>query len=145
MGIGSFFGSIFGGAKKVATVTWGVLRAALPILKALRPAVDEVDKAFDWFEQKVLAGGVAADDFLDRNLATVAAVREAFADLRAFADQGEVVTGKLIAYSQAETPDTITEEEALDLAGEFMLLKERIADFRRSNEHAIKALEAVKD
>jgi hypothetical protein len=111
----SFFGSLVGTVAKVATTAFTIIKTALPILKALRPAVDEIDKAFGFIEEKILEGGVAADDFLDRNLpAVIALERVSLKGVEVFTQFNELAV-KLRVYSQEETPDTITDEEAIQL------------------------------
>ncbi len=42
----SFFGSLISTISKVATSAFTIIKAAKPILEALRPAIDEVDEGF---------------------------------------------------------------------------------------------------
>jgi len=139
------FGAIVGAVSKVANVAKGILGAALPILKALRPAVDEVDVAFDYIETKIEQGGDAADDFLDKNIGAIVAVEEVSHRIESTGRQLGVICSKLRVYSQEQTPDTITEEEALDLGRAFMEFKTIITGLGPDVDTAIAQLESIED
>lgn len=134
-----FLGKIVGGAAKVFTVGRSIITAALPILKALRPAVDEVDEAFTYIEEKIAAGGEAADDFLDANIDLIEKIHGSLGDAVVYLLQAQVVTGKLITYSQEQSPDTITDAEAIDLGRELVKFRELAPAFRASSDAAMEA------
>lgn len=139
------FGAIIGAIGKVASVAKGILTTALPFLKALRGSVAEVDVAFNYIETKISQGGDAADDFLDKNLEAVKTVEAVSHRGEATFRQMGVICSKLRVYSQEQTPDTITEEEALDLGREFFELKSTFAKLGPELEAAITELESMKD
>lgn len=140
----SIFGKIIGVVAKVATTAYSIIQTALPILRALRPAIDEVDRAFDYIEDKIADGGIAADDFLDKNIDTVQAIET-------WAGRGEAVmqrigglSAKLRIYSQEQTPDTITEGEAADLGEDLLELRKLIRSWGEETDQTIAKLEAMK-
>ena len=139
------FGAIIGTIGKVANVAKGILVTALPFLKALRGSVAEVDVAFSYIETKIAQGGDAADDFLDNNLSAVVAVEGVSHRGEAAFRQMALICSKLRVYSQEQTPDTITEKEAMDLGQEFLRLREVFASLGPEIDVAVTELESMKD
>lgn len=141
----SIFTSIIGAVSKVATTAYGIIKTALPILEALRPAVDEVDEAFVYIENQIAAGGVAADDFLDRNIDAIQKLESMSARGAVLFSQLNGIAAKLRIYSQEQTPDTITEEEAIALGEAFLQIRQTIKGWSAEVDEAIVALKSVHD
>jgi len=139
----NFFSGIVNTVTKVVTGVYGIIKIALPILKSMRPASNEVDEAFKYVEQKIASGGIAADDFLDRNLETIQAINTAAGHGIAYLRQLHIVTDKLIRYSQLETPDTLTPAEVEDLGREIVKFRELSAVQGEIVERAIALSEAA--
>jgi hypothetical protein len=112
MSVFSFLGSIVGVVGKVAGVVVNIFTEARPILEALRPAIEEVDIGMDWLEANAAVVGEEADDFLDRNLATINTLESVSARGVVFFGKLNELTVALRVASQESTPDTITDEEA---------------------------------
>ena len=139
----SFFGSLIGTVAKIATTAYSIIKTALPILEALRPAVKEIDETFAKIEAGIATGGVAADDFLDRNLATIDTLESVSAKGVQVFGKFNTLAVKLRQYSQVDTPDTITEAEALDLGKELYELRGLFASWGPELDAAIEKMAAV--
>ena len=139
----SFFGSLVGTVAKIATTAYTIIKTALPILQALRPAVDEIDDAFGFIEEKILEGGVAADDFLDRNLGTIIALeRVSLKGVEVFSQFNELAV-KLRVFSQEETPDTINDEEAVQLGLDLYNLRSLLNGWGPELDSAIEKMSSM--
>lgn len=139
----SFFGSLVGTVAKIATTAYTIIKTALPILEALRPAVDEIEEAFGFIEEKILTGGVAADDFLDRNIDTIVALeRVSLKGVDVFTTFNDLAV-KLRVYSQTQTPNTITEEEAVQLGLALYELRSLIGGWGPELDTAIEKMAAM--
>jgi len=133
-------GSLVG---KVSGIVSAVVKVAGPLLDALRPAVNEVDVALSWLEENAAEVGDGADEFLDRNLPTVNAIEEV-------AGRGVVVFSSLerVAvmcreFSQEQTPDTITAEEAEALVAEFKALRDNLRGWGPAMDKVAAMIEAA--
>jgi len=116
---------------KFKSVIRSVLRIGnivVPILRGLRDLVPEIDQGFEAIDNAIEQGGVQADDFFDRNLETIEGMREFFGDLSELAKEGMYFTDKAIQYSQLDTPDLISIEEAEELARSLDRLRQRLQD-----------------
>ena len=120
--IGSVIGSVGGVIGKVIGVAGTVIAVAKPIVYALKDAIPEVGKALGFIQDKLEAGQVEADDFLDRNLPVINALEAVSARGVDVMDRLHTISVKLRVYSQEQTPDRITEDEAADLIQEFKAL-----------------------
>ena len=140
----SFLGSLLSTVSKIATTAYAIVKTALPILEALRPAVREVDEVFAKIEQGISSGGIVADDFLDRNLDSIDMLESVSAKgIEVFTRFNELAT-KLRVFSQVETPDTITEQEALILGTDLINLRMLFSGWGPELDVAIKKLSEVK-
>lgn len=119
-----FLSKIISTVAKYATTAYSIIKTALPILEALRPAVQEVDEIFGKIEEGIAEGGVVADDFLDRNLPAIQALERVSGRGVEVFTQFNLLASKLEKFSQVETPDSITEEEAIELATDLYNLKQ---------------------
>ena len=140
----SFFGSLVGTIAKIATTAYTIMKTALPILEALRPAVKEIDETFALIEKGIAKGGVAADDFLDRNLDSILVLESVSQKGIEVFSQFAELSYKLRHYSQTATPDTITEAEALDLGKELYDLRVLFQSWGPELDVAIKKLSDMK-
>lgn len=138
-----FLGSIVSTVAKYATVAYSIIKAALPILKAMRPAVEEIDEVFSKIEEGIASGGVAADDFLDKNLPAIIALEHATGKGVVVMSQLNELASKLRIYSQEQTPDTITEEEGLDLINRIYELRSLLSGWKPELDDAIAKISAV--
>jgi hypothetical protein len=139
----SFFGSLIGTVSKIATTAYAIIKTALPILQALRPAVDEVDEAFKYVEAKIAGGGVAADDFLDRNIEAIKAIEHATGKGVVVMGQLNALAEKLYLFSQIETPDEITPEEAEELGKDMLELRSALNGWKPTIDDAVTKMTAM--
>ena len=140
----TFLSSLIGTVAKIATTAYSIIKTALPILEALRPAVREVDEVFAKIEQGIASGGIVADDFLDRNLDSIDMLESVSAKgVEVFTRFNELAV-KLRVFSQVETPDTITEQEALILGTDLINLRMLFSGWGPELDVAIKKLSEVK-
>ncbi len=139
----SFFGSIIGTIGKIVTTAVTIFKTAKPILEALRPAVDEIDEGFAFIEGKIAEGGVVADDFLDRNLDTILAVEHATGKGVVVMGQLNGLCAKLRLFSQEQTPDTITPEEAEELGADILAMRSALTGWKVQLDDAIEKMNAV--
>ena len=143
MSIFDIFGKIVSLVGKVAGVVSVVVKIARPIVEALRPAVAEVDAALDWLEETAIKAGEEADDVLDRNMPTVNAIEE-------IAGRGVVVFAGLerVAvmcrqFSQEQTPDAITDDEAAALIAEIKATREALQAWGPALDKALEKMKEV--
>jgi hypothetical protein len=139
----SFFGSLISTIGKVVTTAVTIFKTAKPILEALRPAVDEIDEGFVFIEEQIASGGTVADDFLDRNLDTLIAVEHATGKGVVVLGQINALCAKLRLFSQDQTPDTITPEEAEELGNDILELRTVLAGWKPQLDAAIAKMNAV--
>lgn len=104
-------GSFLGRAANVVAVAVGIGKQVAPYVRAAREVSPLVDAYVDKLEAVVSTGAVEADQFLDRNLATLQALHGFFRENREWATAGEAMTGHLITASQSETPNELTPAE----------------------------------
>ena len=112
----SSIGAILGKAVGVVKVALSIGAKLLPFVRAAREVSPEVDRLLDDIEGRIAQGGAEADDFLDRNLATIEAMNGFYTELEQVARTGKAWTEKALLVSQTETPDTVDPSEAQDLA-----------------------------
>ncbi|HAM58836.1 MAG TPA: hypothetical protein DC063_10065 [Arenimonas sp.] len=132
---------------KIGDILKSVLRIGnivVPVLRALRPVVHEIDVAFEEIDEQIANGGVEADDFFDRNIGTIYQMREFFADLSEFTKEGMYACDKIVQYSQVDTPDTIAPEEATELARAIDRMRQRIQDLLTNSEGLEEAAASMK-
>ena len=104
--------SIWKAIKAFGNVLYKIGAIALPIIKQLRPAVSEIDAICDRVEAALAKGEVGADQFLDRNLQAIKDTSEVLADSIALFHEMRATCDDLVTFSQIETPDAITPQEA---------------------------------
>lgn len=139
------FGAIFSGIGKIANIAFGVIKTALPILRSLRPAVDEVDQAFEYIEQGIEKGGVVADDFIDRNMETIEILEHVSAKGQTVFGQINELAADLRIASQVNTPDTITPEEAEAIGRKIVALRSLLHGWGPELDEAVAKMAAVKE
>lgn len=137
----SIFSSIATVVGKVAVTAYGILKSALPVLQALRPAVEEVDQVFDFIEDKIAEGGEIADDFLDRNIEAIVGLEQAANRGVAVMQKMAELAAELRISSQERTPDTITEDEAVAIGEKLLEVKALLSSWGPELDAAIAKME----
>lgn len=128
---------------RVGSVAYGLLKTVIPVLESLRPAVDEIDTAFEFIEDKIAKGGIEADDFLDRNLGAIVAVENLSGKGIAVFQQMNTVAVQLRLASQEQTPDTITPEEAQQIGEAFLEFRTLFKSWGVEMDNAVPLLKAA--
>lgn len=139
----SVLGTIASVAGRVFAIGRTVLKIGMPILEAMRPAINEVDEAMDYVEGKIAAGGVEADDFLDRNIDALRKLEDGFGAGEAYLAHARKITTRLIMASQDVTPDTIDPQEAAELAAMIAEFRGLSAETAARMDVALAAMRAV--
>ena len=117
MGIFSTLGKILGKVVGVVKTVVGIGASVLPFVRAAREVSPEVDQILDTIEAKIEDGGEELDDFLDRNLPTLEAMRGFAIEVQAWGASLQVMAETAIDVSQgAESPDVVDVDEARQLA-----------------------------
>lgn len=101
--------------KAFGNTVYKIAAIALPIIRALRQSSSEVDAICDRVDAAILKGEVEADKFFDRNLEAIKTIKEISSDSVALFHELGALCDDAIAFSQVDTPDQITPEEALKL------------------------------
>lgn len=109
--LGKLLSKVPGAVRAVA----GVVAEAVPVVRVLREFSPGVDRVCDLLEAEAEQGGVAVDDFLDRNVGTLQDMKGFFAEVKAWAIAGEAMCDKGIEVSQVTTPEIVDPGEALAL------------------------------
>lgn len=127
MSIFTTIGRVFSKVGGIAATVVGIGKQMLPFIRAARELSPDVDRIVDAIEANVLAGGTAADDWLDKNVEGVEALDGFFEELAAVAAAGRDVTQAALQFSMFDTPDTITPAEAEILVAKLALLRAKLA------------------
>lgn len=123
--LGKILGTVAGAVKSVVSIGASVL----PFIRAAREVSPEVDKVLDSIEAKIEDGGEELDDFLDRNLATLEAMRGFAIEVQAWGASLQVLSEVGIEVSQgAESPDVVTPDEVARLASAIDAFRARSVD-----------------
>lgn len=140
----SILSAIWNTLTRIFVITKSVLAVAHPILKGLRQNIPEINSILQKFEDGIAQGGIEADNFLDRNLDTLVKIKDVSADGVAVMHQLGSICDRLILFSQVETPDTITPQEAETIGADLLALKDLLKRFAEKSEPLERALEKVK-
>lgn len=117
MGIFGTIGNILGKVVGVVKTVIGIGASVLPFVRAAREVSPEVDRILDTLEAKIEDGGEELDDFLDRNLATLEAMRGFAIEVQAWGVALQEMADTAIDVSQgAASPDVVEVEEGRRLA-----------------------------
>lgn len=140
----SIFKTLWETITKVFAVAKAVIEVAGPIVQGLRKSIPAVNEILTKFEDNVEKGGEGADNYLDRNLGVIGAVG-GYADRGIYALTNlKELCNDLVTYSQVETPDTITPEEAQKIVKKMAMFREAWGSLDDSGAELEKALKAAK-
>ena len=138
-----FLGQIVGVLGKVVGVAGAVLKIAKPIVYALRDAVPEVGRALGFIETALEAGAAEADDIIDRNMPSILALEKVSGRGVVVMQQLNLLAVDLRKFSQEQSPDTITEEEAAVLIARLKIVVEQVAEWGPELNDAALLIEAT--
>lgn len=123
--LGKILGTVVGAVKSVVSVGASVL----PFVRAAREVSPEVDRILDSIEAKIEDGGEALDDFLDKNLQTLEAMRGFAVEVQAWGASLQALAETAIDVSQgAESPDVVDPAEVARLAAAIDAFRARSVD-----------------
>ncbi len=134
MSVFQIIGRVAGQVAGVISLVVGIGKQMLPFIRAAREVSPDVDRVVDRIEAEISAGGTAADDWLDNNIAALRALDGFFLELGGVAVAGRDVTAAAIAASQSETPDTLTPAEAETLIAKIAILRAALAALGTKND-----------
>ena len=117
MSVFSFLGKVLGTVTGAVKSVLKIGASVLPFVRAAREVSPEVDKVLDTLEAKIEAGGEELDDFLDRNLPTLEAMRGFAIEVQAWGAALQVLSETGIDVSQNPvSPNIVDPAEAKRLA-----------------------------
>lgn len=139
--LGKVLGTVAGAVKSVLSIGASVL----PFIRAAREVSPEVDKVLDTIEAKIEDGGEELDDFLDRNLATLEAMRGFAIEVQAWGASLQVLSETGIEVSQgAASPDVVDPGEVARLASAIDVFRARsVALATAANDDLEQGLKAM--
>jgi hypothetical protein len=123
--LGKILGTVVGVVKTVGRIG----AAVLPFVRAAREISPDVDRICDTLEAQIDAGGEQLDDFLDRNLPTLEAMRGFAIEVQAWGASLQDMAETGIDVSQgAVSPETVDPAEAKRLALAIDIFRARSVD-----------------
>lgn len=128
MSIFQKIGKLFTKAVGAVGTVVGIGRQMAPVVAVVRELSPDLDRFVDKLEAGVATGGVAFDDFLDRNVETLGDMKGFFRETQAWAAAGEVMVDKALEVSQTTTPDIVDLAEGEALAVTIDVFRARTMD-----------------